>query len=68
MEPRLTLKRPKAQAALGRDVQAKIGQQLRAYYDSLVEPAPDRFADLLQQLEKSSDRVMDRAGGKETTE
>ena len=39
-------------ASLGRDVQAKIGQQLRAYYDGLIEPTPDRFADLLSQLDK----------------
>jgi len=41
-------------ASLGRDVQAKIGQQLRAYYDGLLEPTPDRFVDLLQQLDKPS--------------
>ncbi len=41
-------------ASLGRDVQAKIGQQLRAYYDDLIEPTPDRFVDLLQKLDKSS--------------
>jgi hypothetical protein len=57
METRLTSKKPKGQAALGREIQAKIGQQLRAYYDSLLEPAPDRFNDLLAKLEKS--------GGKE---
>jgi hypothetical protein len=51
MDPHLT-KKPKGQAALGRDIQAKIGQQLRSYYDSLVEPTPDRFADLLRQLDK----------------
>ena len=39
-------------ASLGRDVQAKIGQQLRAYYDGLIEPTPERFADMLRQLEK----------------
>ena len=39
--------------SLGRDVQAKIGQQLRAYYDGLIEPTPDRFAELLAQLDKS---------------
>ena len=39
-------------ASLGRDVQAKIGQQLRAYYDGLIEPTPDRFVDLLQKLDK----------------
>jgi hypothetical protein len=56
MEPRLTIRKPKGHAALGRDVQAKIGQQLRAYYDSLVEPTPDRFSDLLQQLDKADRR------------
>ncbi len=50
MEPRPAMKKGK-QAALGRDIQAKIGQQLRSYYDTLVEPTPDRFADLLRQLE-----------------
>ena len=46
-----TNKRGKS-ASLGRDVQAKIGQQLRSYYDALIEPTPDRFADLLRQLDK----------------
>jgi hypothetical protein len=54
-----TMKKGKGQAALGRDIQAKIGQQLRSYYDTLIEPTPDRFADLLRQLEKP---------GKESTE
>ena len=48
------MKKGKGQAALGRDIQAKIGQQLRSYYDTLIEPTPDRFVDLLQKLEKSS--------------
>ena len=46
-----TMKQGKGSAALGRDIQAKIGQQLRSYYDTLLEPTPDRFADLLRQLE-----------------
>ena len=41
-------------ASLGREVQVKIGQQLRAYYDGLIEPTPDRFVDLLQKLDKPS--------------
>ena len=53
-------KKPKAQAGLGRDIQAKIGQQLRSYYDSLLEPAPDRFDELLRKIEQS--------GGKEPSE
>jgi len=60
METRLNTKKTKGQAGLGREIQAKIGQQLRAYYDSLVEPAPDRFNELLQQLENP--------GGKEPSE
>ena len=55
METRPTaMKKSKGQAALGRDIQAKIGQQLRSYYDTLIEPTPDRFADLLSQLDKSA--------------
>lgn len=42
-------------ASLGREVQVKIGQQLRAYYDGLIEPTPDRFVDLLRQLDKPTD-------------
>ena len=54
METRPTpMKKGKGQAALGRDIQAKIGQQLRSYYDTLIEPTPDRFADLLAQLDRS---------------
>ena len=47
-----TAKKGKTQAALGRDVQAKIGQQLRSYYDALIEPTPDRFAEILRKLDK----------------
>jgi Anti-sigma factor NepR len=53
METRLTsMKKGKGHAALGRDIQAKIGQQLRSYYDTLLEPTPDRFVELLRQLEQ----------------
>ena len=39
-------------AKLGRDVQAKIGQQLRTMYDEVVKQGvPDRFTDLLNQLD-----------------
>ena len=51
---RPTANRRGKDASLGRDVQAKIGQQLRAYYDGLIEPTPDRFVDLLQKLDKST--------------
>ena len=37
---------------LGRDVQAKIGHQLRAMYDDVVkEGVPDRFVELLKRLD-----------------
>lgn len=43
-------------SGLSREIQAKIGQQLRAMYDDVVqEGVPDRFADLLRQLDKQSD-------------
>lgn len=47
----------KAEAKLGRDIQAKIGQQLRALYDEVVnQGVPDRFADLLKRLDKADDK------------
>ena len=43
-------------SGLNREIQSKIGQQLRAiYYDVVQEGLPDRFADLLKQLDRSSD-------------
>jgi hypothetical protein len=43
--------------SLDKEVQTKIGQQLRAMYDDVVrQGVPDRFADLLKQLERSDDR------------
>ncbi len=42
----------KRDARLGKDVQAKIGQQLRALYDDVVsQGVPDRFVDLLSKLD-----------------
>jgi hypothetical protein len=39
---------------LGRDVQARLGQQLRAMYDDVVnQGVPDRFSDLIDRLEDS---------------
>jgi len=45
-------KRPNAKPAkLGRDVQARLGQQLRAMYDDVVsQGVPDRFTELLNRL------------------
>lgn len=40
-------------STLGSDIQAKIGQHLRAMYDDVVrQGVPDRFLDLLSQLDK----------------
>jgi hypothetical protein len=48
----------KGGAKLDRDIQLKIGEGLRAMYREIVEQGvPDRFADLLGQL--------DRQGGTE---
>jgi len=45
-------KRPNAKPArLSRDVQSRLGQQLRAMYDDVVsQGVPDRFNDLLNRL------------------
>ncbi|HMK81976.1 MAG TPA: NepR family anti-sigma factor [Xanthobacteraceae bacterium] len=44
----------KARGRLGRDVQSKIGQQLRAMYDNVVnEGVPDRFVEMLRRLDES---------------
>ena len=38
-------------AKLSRDVQARLGQQLRAMYDDVVnQGVPDRFAELVNRL------------------
>ena len=42
---------------LGRDVQARLGQQLRAMYDDVVnQGVPDRFAELLNRLDGNKDK------------
>ena len=42
-----------SEPALDRNVQARIGDNLRAMYDDLLQqPVPDRFKDLLGQLDK----------------
>jgi hypothetical protein len=47
----------KGQARLGRDIQAKIGQQLRAMYDEVLnQGVPDRFADLLNRLDQKDEK------------
>jgi len=50
---------PDRKAAKGRvdpKFQAEIGKQLRALYDEVVkEPIPDRFVELLDRLDSSSE-------------
>ncbi len=47
----------KTDAKLGRDIQAKIGQQLRALYDDVVnQGVPDRFSELLNRLDKPDNK------------
>jgi len=46
-QPNMTKPHPR----LGREVQAKIGQQLRAMYDEVVnQGVPDHIADLVRRL------------------
>ncbi|HZP74867.1 MAG TPA: NepR family anti-sigma factor [Pseudolabrys sp.] len=48
---------PKRTAKLGRDIQAKLGQQLRAMYDDVVnQGVPDRFAELLTRLDEHGEK------------
>jgi hypothetical protein len=41
--------------AVGSSVERAIGSRLRAYYDEVArEPVPDRFVELLKQLDNES--------------
>lgn len=56
-------------STLGGDVQARIGQHLRAMYDDVVrQGVPDRFMDLLSRLDQSAAgapaRVRDEEAGR----
>lgn len=54
----------KSAPRLGKEVQSRIGQQLRAMYDDVVkEGVPDRFSDLLRQLESGAEKAPDAEGG-----
>jgi len=47
----------KTRGRLGRDVQSKIGQQLRSMYDDVVsEGVPDRLPEMLRQLDEGRKR------------
>ena len=54
----------KARGRLGRDVQSKIGQQLRAMYDDVVSAGvPDRFTEMLQQLDEQKEQKQEHEKG-----
>jgi hypothetical protein len=45
--------KPTKSGRLDRNVQTKIGQQLRAVYEEVIkEGVPDRFAEFLRRLDK----------------
>ena len=55
MQTEINQRKPRGR--LGRDVQSKIGQQLRAMYDGVVsEGVPNRFDDLLKQLDERTEQ------------
>jgi hypothetical protein len=55
---RSTTHRGKGEVRLGREVQARIGQQLRAMYDDVVsEGVPQQIADLVNRLSDQDDGV-----------
>lgn len=48
----------KSEVRLGREVQARIGQQLRSMYDEVVsEGVPQHIADLVRRLADQDDGV-----------
>ena len=60
--PGARTKKPEAKPAkLGREVQARLGQQLRAMYDDVLnQGVPDRFADLIKQIDTNGSGNKDR--------
>lgn len=47
------IQRSSGRARLSKELQQKIGHQLRAMYDDVVrQGVPDRFAELLSQLDR----------------
>lgn len=56
--PVRTVATPRPDAALNKDIQGKIGQQLRAVYDDIVEQGvPDRFVELLKSLDQQNSKT-----------
>ena len=62
-ETRSAANKPRRDDPLGSN--SEIGKKLREYYDGLMTPdVPDRFTDLLSQLE-SAESQRKKAGGSE---
>ena len=57
------MQQSKTSGTLGPDIQAKIGKQLRAYYDGLIEPIPERFVELLERLDEADSRELKARNG-----
>ncbi len=56
------------QGGLNAEIQSRIGHQLRAMYDDVVrQGVPDRFADLIRQLDSqdAAARVDDKKDGRD---
>jgi hypothetical protein len=61
MQTEVTQRKPRGR--LGRDVQSKIGQQLRAMYDDVVSAGvPNRFTEMLRQLDEQKERQEQEKG------
>jgi hypothetical protein len=58
MEAPAQRKKPNAKPAkLGREVQARLGQQLRAMYDEVLnQGVPERFAELIDRIEGNGNK------------
>ena len=55
-DPKPLTNKPAPKSGLNSEIQARIGHQLRAMYDDVVkEGVPDRFSEMLRQLEGSDD-------------
>jgi Anti-sigma factor NepR len=53
-EASLSTAKPAGEPGLDRAIQSRIGDNLRAMYDELLQqPVPDRFRDLLGELDKT---------------
>lgn len=59
----------KSGPSLNREIQTKIGQQLRAIYDDVVDQGvPDRFADLLRDMDQGQHVESGERSDKDSTE